>query len=269
MRSLLIFIFIAVVLLLLFLLGKTYYREMYVLILPRLETLEELRRSEWYGYLCDVYRCNVWTTEDLPVDMSTFQFLYFSKIPASVRVPRNTRAYRGCPQVENQLYTDMPGPHNPPDSLYIYKPPPYPALAPHTWVEVAHCIQETEAVGCWFYYLPGTGIYFNLGKTIAFADHRDAALFFLGEQCPDTECSADIFTKMFTEAKNQGFDSVQFLRHDDMRCGNTAVEIVHVRGRGSDTCCGDASAFRTGWKAKYPSCHCDSTLACLNCAVTA
>lgn len=263
----------ALVVLLLLLLFWVWARKTLVPIwflrLPRLTTLQDLRRSEWYPYLCSVYSSNEWTEEDLPVDMSTFQFLYLSKIPVSIPIPRDPKAYTPCPQHENQLYANMPGFHNPPDSLYVYRPPPYKALAADSWVEVAHCvdphIQKTEVVGCWFYYLPGTGIYFCLGKTIAFPDHTDASLYFLGKRCSDTECSADTFTAMFTEAAKRGYDSVQFLNHGDMRCGNTAIEIVDVRGRGSDNCCDHPSAFRSGWNAKNPSCPCDSGQTCLNC----
>lgn len=261
-----VLVFIAV---LMWLCWKPTKDKIYVLVLPCLHTLEELESSEWYGYLCDVYGTHQWSVEDLPVDMSTFQFLYFSKIPLSISIPRDLGKYRRCPQLENQLYADMPGPHNPPDSLYVYKHPPYTALFPHTWIEVAHCvdkhIQQTEEVGCWFYYLPGTGIYFNLGVTIAFQDHDDAALYFLDKRCPDTECSGKVFTAMFTEAKKRGYDSVQFLHHADMRCGNTAIEVVDVHGRGSDSCCGHPLSFRRGWKGKGSVCRCDSTASCLNC----
>ena len=33
-----------------------------------------------------------------------------------------------------------------------------------------------------------------------------------------------------------GYDSIQYLRHYDMRCGNTAIEIVDLHGVGAYPC---------------------------------
>lgn len=75
---------------------------------------------------------------------------------------------------------------------------------------------------------------------------------------------------MFTAALNRGYDSIQFLNHSDMRCGNTAIEIVDVRGVGKFPC--SIQTIDDSWKKRYKTgynarndCVCDNTIACFNC----
>ena len=66
-----------------------------------------------------------------------------------------------------------------------------------------------ETHGAWLLYTPGSGIYFNLGRTIAFAEHEDAYDHFQISGVPDYNSA------MSAAAAAQGYDSVQFLSHVD------------------------------------------------------
>jgi len=53
-----------------------------------------------------------------------------------------------------------------------------------SWVEVTHCGgSKFEESSAWFYALRGSGISLNLGKTLAFENHQDASIYFLGRPC--------------------------------------------------------------------------------------
>jgi hypothetical protein len=123
-------------------------------------------------------------------------------------------------------------------------------------------------------YAPGSGIYFHLGQTKAFAEHKDAFTYF-GVTDPK-HYNQD----MCKAAASQGFDSVQFLSHVDhvnYQCDtkNTGrsgleymgLEIVGVKLVGSYSCtskAGAPSSVRAGWKASR-ACVCDSSQQYLNC----
>ena len=101
-----------------------------------------------------------------------------------------------------------------------------PALpfANRSWVEVSHCGGSAhETVGAWLYAFRGSGLYANVGRTLAFENHQDAALFFLGRPCgripfaPDEklgifQCDREI--PMFVKAaRDAGYASLQFTHH--------------------------------------------------------
>ena len=58
-------------------------------------------------------------------------------------------------------------------------------------------------------YTPGSGIYFNLGKTISFAEHSDAFSYF------KITGGGDMNSQMAAAAAAAGYDSIQFLAHVD------------------------------------------------------
>ena len=91
----------------------------------------------------------------------------------------------------------------------------------------------------WMYRAVGSGTYYNVGRTISFGYHHQAAAFFLGETCEHSrniygerhnrgsDCSEN-FDEWADAARKMGYDTIQFTFHDDPRCGNTALEIVSV-----------------------------------------
>jgi hypothetical protein len=59
---------------------------------------------------------------------------------------------------------------------------PIDAYANGTWAEVTHCGgSKFETLGVWHYGFRGSGLFLNVGKTIAFENHQDASIYFLGE----------------------------------------------------------------------------------------
>ena len=63
----------------------------------------------------------------------------------------------------------------------------------------------------WLIYAPGSGIYFNLGVTISFAEHQDAYTHF------NIAGGQDMNEALSKAAAAAGYDSIQFLAHVDVR----------------------------------------------------
>ena len=89
---------------------------------------------------------------------------------------------------------------------------PYKQHADNEWVEVLHEADPfgDEHYGMWMVYAPGSGIYFNLGKTIAFDEHVDAYVHF-------GVSKGDLNEQLSKAAAASGYDSIQFLAHLDVR----------------------------------------------------
>lgn len=155
---------------------------------------------------------------------------------------------------------------------WLWHPYPYSAIAQSTWTEVVHQADPfgDEHFGLWFMNAPGSGIYFNTGKTISFNEHSDAEKHF-NVQGNENMCKA---------AAGSGLDSVQFLAHVDhvnYQCDtkNTGtagidymnIELVGVKLVGTYACGsaqGVPTSIRAGWQAALP-CTCDNSKDFLNC----
>ena len=77
----------------------------------------------------------------------------------------------------------------------------------NTWVEVMHERDPfgDEHDGLWFLYAKGSGVWYNIGKTIVFDEHADAYRYFrVGGN--EAMCRA---------AAAAGYDTVQFTEHRD------------------------------------------------------
>jgi len=152
------------------------------------------------------------------------------------------------------------------------------ALPPLTWVEVLQQSSQVDGEAMWMYYAPGTSIWFNLGTTYFYQDHDDAVQQLLGRSCAggtdDHDCTED-FAELYASARDFNIDSLQFLNHVGMPCGdgsklrNMAVEIVDLALGSGSTACGQPDSgvgrFRAGWEAGS-LCDCDSSQEVLNCA---
>merc|ERR1712070_618591 len=168
------------------------------------------------------------------------------------------------------------GMYSPPFLSWIWHPYPYAALPAGSWVEVLHEADPfgDEAFGLWFVYAPGSGIYFDTGKTMSFPEHSDAYTYFgitSGKQWNEQLSKA---------AAGKGFDSLQFLAHMDhvsYQCDtkNTGksglaymgVELVAVKLVGKYACgapAGVPATIRAGWAASR-ACTCDNSKQYLNC----
>lgn len=114
----------------------------------------------------------------------------------------------------------------------------------------------------WFLYAPGSGVWFNTGRTAVFETHAVALQLLCGRQRGPNDATA-----MALCARAAGrLDSFQFQYDYDVA---EDVEIVAVHLAGSLPCgaLGDTAAFRSGWAAREP-CRCNNsaTDGFLNCA---
>lgn len=159
-----------------------------------------------------------------------------------------------CPIKNHQIFKWLGccnGRFDPKDTVWIYHKPPYKAVASNTWIEVTHCLGDwvsiNEQVGAWYYVARGSNIFVNTGVTIAFKDHSDAVNYFLNIDCkdPNKEC-ATYFVKFIQVAINLGYDTIQFLGHTDMRCGNTGIEIIELAQTGAKVI-PTPTKFKTGF----------------------
>merc|ERR1712046_391834 len=87
-------------------------------------------------------------------------------------------------------------------------------LPSFTWIEVIHETMSIEEAGTWMYYTPGSGIWFNTGKTQHYYDHPNAVKDILHKDCYDNQC-IDSFTELAQTCRDIGLDSIQFVHHAD------------------------------------------------------
>jgi len=248
--------------------------------LPNFKTMDEFNSSPWKKYYELVYGDLSKMTN--PPNVSDLQVLYVNYLKEALNVNINPKNFESlCPINENDIYSNMSGTNDIPNTIWLYKIPPYKALENNTWVEVTHCtdpeVLDAETVGSWFYYAPGSGIYFNLGNnTKAYDDHADAVLEILGKDCEDTEC-VNYFPDLFTAAAKPPFNytSLQFLNHSDMRCGNTAIEIVDLNPKAVGKYPCSSEILDKDWNSRYKGgynasndCKCDNTKICMSCNST-
>lgn len=139
----------------------------------------------------------------------------------------------------------------------------------NTWVEVSHCVEKLtyhyveptalrpsamqQQLGAWYYITPGTGIWWNVGRTRSFHTHYDAVEALVGPLEPPCYMCHGQMNSVVQAAIAAGLDSLQFTDHDDQTCGNMAVELLDVRGVGRRVC--SSSGLRRGWLAAEP-CEC-------------
>ena len=152
-------------------------------------------------------------------------------------------------------------------------------LPSHAKVEVAHrsdhSIKGFKGLkrppgdsGTWFYLAPGSGIYFDLGRTIAFQDHDDAGRKFrcgCGAQhqpsCRPGVKYAECWSK---QAAAQGYDTVQFTARHRENVWKYEILDTHVQKQKGGCPADDNPRFTSGWDGVRP-CHCDHSSDKLNC----
>ena len=225
--------------------------------LPVFETREDLDADgAWSAYLRAVYG-SLPTAGSFPVSLRDFAVLYQPDLyAAGLEQPPVV----DCPTRKGQFYLNMSRNQDPPSTLWVWQPPPFAAAPDDSWVEVTHCVDIVsfflEGTGSWMYVAPGSGVFYNCGRTLAFDTHVEAVNHFLGAgTCTDAsdECPSH-FAALFAAALKEGYDSLQFLKHGDQRCGLMRPEIVDLRGTGRDRC-ENIPNLRTGWDHELP-CDC-------------
>ena len=148
-----------------------------------------------------------------------------------------------------------------------------------TWVEVSHSVLPTELTGAWVWTTRGSGIWYNVGRTVVFPTPRDpgqthaAAIAWLREGCTAKVSSgwpqleSDIFGLC---AREKGVDSIQFAPTTGVRPIGTfnltnAFEMVLTNLDGAKQCgvsdpahpvtWNGGGGLRSGWAAAN-NCSC-------------
>jgi hypothetical protein len=122
------------------------------------------------------------------------------------------------------------------------------------------------------YDVKGSGIWYDVGTTICFRDHKEAVAQYLpGVTCSNGACDEQLVALAAAVAAD-GKKSMQFTHHGDQWCGVRAIEIVNVLGEGQYNCgfnpttggASIAATYKTGWSQGI-NCVCDSSKQMLNC----
>ena len=218
------------------------------------EMLEDvgLTRAAWDTYVTRLYGAATRAELRWLPRIHEVELVYTNLLPLRQNV-LPMLGWSDCPSDGARRPFPQPWPHFHHALYYRRLVPPMPA-PDHAWVEVTHCEFEGEDVAMWFYMLPGSGVYVNLGTTIAFDDHYAAARHFLGgapwEDGPPAELN-----RLADAAKRAGYDSIQFPEHCDGMCGRCASELMLLRSGGRGPCPEAGVELRTGVNASR-ACEC-------------
>ena len=237
---------------------------------PTFTSAAHLQASPWAKYYQAVYSG---LPDAFPWAVGSAWLLYDGAlIKAGVQ---NIPSATTCPTDLLDRYTtnDM---YQPPLVSWIWHAYPYSAAAANTLVEVLHEADPfgDEHFGMWMVFAPGSGIWFNLGVTISFAEHADAYSHF------QVAAGGDMNEELSKAAAAAGFDSIQFLAHVDhtnYQCDthNTGhpgfdymgVEVLAVKLTGTYPCgtsTGAPASIRAGWEGSR-QCDCNPKAQFLNC----
>ena len=132
-----------------------------------------------------------------------------------------------------------------------------PALS-NAWTEVTHCAGSNfeGKAQPWFYVARGSGMFINLGRTMAFATHEEGVQRFLGKRCKTFQCDEELAN--MTAVAARWYDSLQFTHHCDGTCGLCQHELVMLRARSrhhAASPCHKGLEYRRGVGATLP-CTC-------------
>lgn len=166
----------------------------------------------------------------------------------------------------------------PPCMLVARRYGPHQPAPSYAWVEMTHTKptvnQNLENLVAWFYISRGSGVWVNTGKTLVYETHAQAVKSVLNKTCYDfgqlltktpRPWCIDYFDPLF-DALRPMYDSVQFTRHCDMKCGCVAVELVLLRHNVSGaSACPRNVELRSGANASAV-CSCDERSQYMNCA---
>ncbi|KAL6057424.1 Metallophos domain-containing protein [Balamuthia mandrillaris] len=221
-----------------------------------------LQEPEWLLYLSSVYGGP--HLLGFPIDTRNFTFFYHRHLP--LRLKQDIRTVYALYLHDRMrrhevrfgdVYLESFRNIKPEDHGYTIhafgdmerrkqnKPGPFLSMFPQgiasgSWVEVTHRCCEYLPEGFWMFLNVGTGIFYNLGKTIAFRTHVEACNHFGGGwRCVTNESSTvpaerhqihavNPFVRV--KAREAGYDSVQFLSHVFVEYKETTTfEILDLR----------------------------------------
>jgi len=132
----------------------------------------------------------------------------------------------------------------------------------NTWVEVTHTAGGAtgESTGMWLFYAPGSGIWFNTGKTRVFSTHELASYELCGHNC-STFIDGSCDDKIAQCGRDHGLDSIQFeftMAYSDVYYEMIATQFVGAYACGTEDGGNlSLSSWRSGWQASQ-ACNCDN-----------
>lgn len=239
---------------------------------PLFQTQEDLDADHWGSYFATLYwRSTVTKQFKYPFCVGSL-WQFYDDVEPQKKIPdvSGTCPSHGAPEGQRYKTNDD---YQPAHTSFSWHAPPYSARRANAWVEVSHQKDPfgDEHYGMWLLWAPGSSIWFNTGKTIAFNDH--------GDVCNTINCPHGNGNEAFCQAAAaEGYDSIQFTKHHDhvnYPCDQQAgvlymgLEIVAVKLTGTYAC-GSADpgkslyhTMRGGWHNSI--CDCDNSRPVLNC----
>ena len=239
----------------------------WMLQLPVLDNATVLGASPWATYVQGIY--GPLSASDYPVDLRCFIFWWAPRLPSS-QIPwfrkhfhlskgqGNLMHHHGKLRSANHdawkvnLYGRREDAQGSGDDRNHDAALARARFDSHERVEIYHDGSDCAgrgAVGYWMYFAPGSGIFFDLGRTMTFSGgYKHACRHFLGaddQRCRG--CCRPVHEALMSAARTAGLDSLQF---PDSRPGShedVTFEIVSVLSRcdaservtcSAERCCG-------------------------------
>ena len=247
----------------------------------RFTTLQDVKNSQWYNYLKCLYS-DLQIEEKIPFTMNDFWILKTALIPSDFVYNQPAKVPTGL----HSLFWNYDV-HVKNDGEYIFQYqysfvpsiewpfwgngakrfdqqfPLFNGLNSHALVEV---LRSADAPGnyVWFYYMPGSGNWLNLGKTKVFKDHSEAfeGAAMAGVVLKNTKDGVgDDQTKMGTYYKKQGFDTLQFTFRSEYIFKYEIMDLRKIQMKDKGPCV-DGIVTK-----KEEVCACNPKLKMLNCEV--
>lgn len=255
-------------------------REQYVM--PIFNSRTELdNNTKWSSYIETVY-LNKPTegSSNFPLDTNDFFMLYKNNLnTAGITIKPNLISDACIDQNKQNTLSEKMSNWTDTDSgkYWLNKLPPFTCLEDGTYAEIIHAKGDDFNAGTWMYRSIGSGIWFDVGKTICFRSHAEAIYQFLNITCTDAQTCNKHFPDLMSTILADGYKSIQFTENADQQCGLRALEIVHTAGNGFYTCGFDPNGsefgtsvfntFKTGWNHTI-GCSCNPNENILNCSLS-
>jgi hypothetical protein len=215
---------------------------------PKFTDYNHLKGDNWGRYFEAVY--GEVPDSGYPICLSDFWVLYEQELEKAGITTPNTPSQ--CPtdaseSSKGELFSSNQGPRlSAPGVKAIFHPPAFGAFPDNTWVEVSHrAFPKDEHFGAWFYYAKGSGMWYNIGKSIAFQDHQGAYEHYGADKSDHWSKRNEVMSKLCAAA---GDDTIQFLNHVD---GGTCND-----------CCRDSTPSEVSWNYEFVACAMKGKYAC-------
>lgn len=216
--------------------------------LPTFSNSDELRSSPWHQYIHGLYGPLV--RNDFPIDMRCFTILWDRDLPEEVR--REITSHHANSHDDMKHFITNGHIFRFPPNLPAWWMPAFgpvhalsivdgvsiglPMLKPtssYDRIEVFHhvsdCYHQGREVGYWMYAAPGSGIFFDVGKTFAHNGTYNQACHLLGGTRDSCEpYGPHVHRTIVRLARTKGYDSVQMRGTTNGGGGMTKYEIINV-----------------------------------------